>query len=62
MGAQLKLINALQKIDTEIARINNRKKMLPGELAKLDETLQVFCADYEKDQEVLEELNKAVSR
>jgi hypothetical protein len=33
--------------------------MLPGELAKLDETLQVFCADYEKDQKNLEELNKA---
>jgi hypothetical protein len=59
LGAQRKLITALQKIDTEIARINNRKKMLPGELAKLDETLQVFCADFEKDQKALEELNKA---
>jgi len=57
--AQLKLITALQRIDTEIARINNRKKMLPGELAKLDETLQVFCADFEKDQKALEEFNKA---
>jgi predicted nucleic acid-binding Zn-ribbon protein len=59
LGAQLKLITALQKIDTEIARINNRRKMLPGELAKLDEAWQVFCADFERDQKVLEEINKA---
>lgn len=59
MGVQLKLITALQKIDTEITRINSRKKMLPGELAKLDETWQVFCADFEKDKSALEELNKA---
>jgi hypothetical protein len=59
LGAQLKFITALQKIDTEIARINNRKKMLPGELANLDETFQVFCADFEKDQKARDELDKA---
>ena len=58
LGEQLKLITALQKIDTEIARIGNRKKMLPGEMARLDDTWQVFCADFEKDNKILEELNK----
>ncbi|MFH1081720.1 MAG: C4-type zinc ribbon domain-containing protein [Pseudomonadota bacterium] len=59
MGAQLKLITALQKIDTKIAGITNRKKMLPAELATLGEVLQLFCADYEKERIVLEELNKS---
>ena len=59
MGAQLKLIIALQKIDSEIIRINNRKKILPEELASLDEKFQAFSADFEKDQKTLEELTKA---
>ena len=59
MGAQLKLIVALQKIDSEIIRINNRKKILPEELASLDEKFQAFSADFEKDQKTLEELTKA---
>lgn len=58
LGEQLKLIAALQKIDTEIARINQRKKMLPAELAKLDEAMKIFCADFQRDQSELEELNK----
>jgi hypothetical protein len=56
---QLRIIMALQKIDTEIARTNNRKKLLPGELAKLDQSFHDFFAGYEKDQKVLEELNQA---
>jgi predicted nucleic acid-binding Zn-ribbon protein len=59
LGAQLKLIIALQKIDSEIIRINNRNKMLPGELARLDETFHGFSADFEEDQKTLEELSKA---
>lgn len=59
MGVQLKLIIALQKIDSEIIRINNRKKILPEELARLDEAFHGFSADFEKDQKTLEELNKA---
>ena len=58
MGAQLKLIIALQKIDSEIIRINNRNKMLPGELARLDEIFHGFSADFEEDQKTLEELSK----
>lgn len=58
LGEQLKLITALQKIDTEIARICNRKKMLPVEMAKLDETWQVSSKDLEKDKTILEELNR----
>jgi len=54
----LNLIIALQKIDTEIARISHRKKMLPAELEKLEQSFQVFYADFEKDQNALEELNK----
>ncbi|MCX5857279.1 MAG: C4-type zinc ribbon domain-containing protein [Deltaproteobacteria bacterium] len=59
MGVQLKLIVALQKIDSEITRINNRNKMLPGELARLDEIFHGFSADFGEDQKTLEELSKA---
>jgi predicted nucleic acid-binding Zn-ribbon protein len=58
LGAQRRLIIDLQKNDTEIIRINNRKKLLPRELAKLDGAFHAFCADFEKDQETLEDLNK----
>jgi len=59
LGEQLKLIIALQKIDSEIIRINNRKKILPEELASLDETFRALSADFENDQKNLEELTKA---
>lgn len=58
MGAQRQLIIDLQKIDTEMSRINNRKKWLPKELAKLEGTFRSFCADFDKEQEALEELNR----
>jgi predicted nucleic acid-binding Zn-ribbon protein len=58
LGAQRQLIIGLQKIDTEIARINNRKKWLPKELARLEGAFHGFCADFEKEQETLEGLNK----
>lgn len=58
MEAQRQLIIDLQKIDTEIARINNRKKWLPKELARLEEAFLRVRADFEKEQGVLEELNR----
>jgi len=58
LGSQLDLIIALQKIDAEVIRINNRKKILPGELAKLDETFNTYCIDVEKDKKNQEELYK----
>jgi hypothetical protein len=59
LGTQLKWIIALQKIDTETNKINIRKKMLPAEMAKLDETYQVYFADFEMQKKALEELNKS---
>jgi hypothetical protein len=57
LRAQRQLIIDLQKIDTEIARISNRKKWLPTELAKLEEAFCSFCADFKKEQEKLQELS-----
>lgn len=54
----MELIIALQKIDAEAARINNRKKVLPGELARLAESFNAYCADVEKDRKIQEELQK----
>jgi hypothetical protein len=48
----------LQKIDTEITRISNRKKWLPKELARLEGIFYSFRAGFEKEQEALEELNR----
>lgn len=58
MGSQLYLIIDLQKIDAEVIRINNRKKILPEEMAKLDETFTIYCADVEKDKKNQEDLQK----
>jgi len=54
----LYLIIDLQKIDAEVIRINNRKKILPEEMAKLDETFTIYCADVEKDKKNQEDLQK----
>lgn len=59
MGAQRQLVIDLQKIDTELTRINNRKKWLPKELARLEGSFLSFCADFEKEQGALEEFNRA---
>jgi hypothetical protein len=59
LGAQRQLVIDLQKIDTEITRINNRKKWLPKELARLEGIFHICCNDFEKEQEALEDLNRS---
>lgn len=58
LRTQLQAVISLQKIDIEIAKKNNRKKILPLELAKLEEAFQAECAVFEKDKRTLEELIK----
>lgn len=58
MREQLNLLIALQQADSEAVRIISRKKILPAELEKLEQTFGAFCNDVEKDQQVFDELMK----
>jgi len=55
---QIRLLIALQKAESEMMRIDNRKKVLPGQLVKLDEEFQAVYASVEENRKKFEELNK----
>ncbi len=58
MRDQIRLLIALQKAESEMMRIDNRKKVLPGQLIKLDEEFQAVYAGVEENRKKFEELNK----
>ena len=58
MRDQTRLLIALQKAESEMMRIDNRKKVLPGQLIKLDEEFQAVYASVEENRKKFEELNK----
>lgn len=58
MRDQIRLLIALQKAESEMMRIDNRKKVLPGQLIKLDEEFQAVYASVEENRKKFEELNK----
>ncbi|MFA4915418.1 MAG: C4-type zinc ribbon domain-containing protein [Syntrophales bacterium] len=58
MREQLSLLIELQKVEIENNVVNTRKKELPHLIIKLDEELESFNADVEKDRKKLDEVNK----
>ncbi len=58
MRDQIRLLIELQKAESEMMRIESRKKILPGQLIKLDEEFNRVREDVEEDAKRLEELNK----
>jgi len=55
---QIRLLILLQKTESEMMRIDNRKKLLPDQLIKLDEEFNAVHADVEENRNRLESLNK----
>jgi len=55
---QIRLLIALQMAESEMMRIDNRKKLLTGQLVKLDEEFQAVYASVEENRKKFEELNK----
>ena len=58
MRDQIRLLILLQKTESEMMRIDNRKKLLPDQLIKLDEEFNAVHADVEENRNRLESLNK----
>lgn len=55
---QIRLLIELQKAESEMMRIENRKKILPELLIRLDEEFNAVRASVEENAQRLEELNK----
>lgn len=58
MREQIRLLIELQKAESEMMRIENRKKMLPEQLIKLDEEFNAVRANVEENSKKFDELNK----
>lgn len=58
MKEELRLLIDLQKIDTDIAKINVKKRELPVQLTQLDEAFAAFKKGVEESGSKLEEANK----
>ena len=58
MKEELRLLIDLQQIDTDIAKINLKKRDLPLQLAKMDEAFADFKKSVEASASKLEEANR----
>ncbi|MDD5170654.1 MAG: C4-type zinc ribbon domain-containing protein [Syntrophales bacterium] len=58
MKEELRLLIELQKIDTDISKINAKKKDLPLRLARLEDTFTAFKATVQDAESSLEDVNK----
>jgi predicted nucleic acid-binding Zn-ribbon protein len=55
---QIRLLIELQKAESEMMRIDNRKKLLPDQVIKLDEEFNKVLASVEENRKKLDEFNK----
>jgi len=58
LNEQLRLLTQLQRIDSEIDQIEERKQEIPGEISRLEKSYQSFGQEVQRLRDRIEEINR----